>query len=247
MSYKKIWAIIGCLSILCMAAVSGSRATSDTTAATQTAAVAVSPTPKPALISPAKNSRSKVVSGKYDELLIGVSENGELTGYYSTSTGGGQFTCIFYIRGRLRNDAADITTWFPESKEQIRGKLEFAEEDGKPGVNIKLESEHGGCWNASPLKFAEETGGTIALEQAGDWQMVRVVSAPKAYFCASPNRAAKQKTFVVKGDGVRIFKTRNGWVEAEFENYCIDARCLKSKTTRGWLKESDLFSSEPPK
>ena len=231
-----------------MAAVSCSRTVSEPTTAAQTvAAVAVSPTPKPTPPAPAKSSLSKIVSGKYDELLLGVGEGGELTGYYSTSTGGGQFTCIFYIRGRLRNDAADITTWFPKDKDQIRGKLKFAEEDGKPGVNIKLESEPGGCWNASSYKFAEESGGTILLDQAGDWQTVRVVSAPKAYFHHSPDQTARQKTFVVKSDGVRVFKAQNGWVEAEFENYCADADCLKSKITRGWLKESDLFSAEPPK
>jgi hypothetical protein len=192
-----------------------------------------------------RQNQSRAISGDYGELLLGVDNNGVVTGYYSSSTGARQeFSCIFYLRGKLQGDTADIVTWFPEDKERIRGRLRFVDEHGKPSVNVKLESEHGGCWNVNSA-FDEEGGSTLALDKRGNWLSVRVVSADRAYFHNSPNTRTKRKVYIVTGDGVRIFKAQNGWVEAEFHGNCIDVGCEKRKITRGWLKESDLFSSEP--
>jgi hypothetical protein len=46
----------------------------------------------------------------------------------------------------------------------------------------------------------------------------------------------KRRTYLVRHDPVRVFKLQSGWVEAEFGD---------DKVTRGWIKESDLFSSHP--
>jgi hypothetical protein len=175
-----------------------------------------------------------------------VDRSGELSGYYSSATGAGRFSCIFYVRGKLNADTARITTWFPKDREQIRGELKFVVEDGKPGVNIKLESAHGGCWNVNP-EFDEAHGSTLLLDQPGDWLFIRVVSAAKAYFHSAPDAQTKQKAYVVLSDAVRVFKSQPGWIEAEFHGECIDNACARRKIKRGWLKEADLFSSEPPK
>jgi len=116
-------------------------------ATSQTAPISI-PTP-PQLV---QSSQTKVVSGNYNELSLGIDKYGELTGYYHDSTGAGQFNCIFYLRGKLQGNAADITTWFPGETKQIRGKLKFVgyNEYGKLLINVKLESAHGGCGNVNP-------------------------------------------------------------------------------------------------
>ena len=189
--------------------------------------------------------QSKIVSGEYDQLLLAVGANGELTGYYNDSTGAGQFTCIFYIRGKLQNDAAEITTWFPAEKDVIRGKLEFVEENGKPGVNIKLAEEPGGCWNVNS-EFDDAEGSTLGLNEPREWNAIRVVKADKARFYDQPNNNSKRAAYLVTGDAVGVFKTQNDWAEAEFVNHCADKECNQTKITRGWLKETDFFSSAPP-
>src|SRR5215204_1678191 len=66
-------------------------------------------------------------SGNYDSLLlIGVDENsGMLTGYFEDSVGwdestkSSRFSCAFFLYGRLRGDAYQITTWYPEMGDPI--------------------------------------------------------------------------------------------------------------------------------
>jgi hypothetical protein len=41
-----------------------------------------------------------VTSGNYGGFLIGVDQNGFLTGYFESFTGRGQFNCIFFVTGR---------------------------------------------------------------------------------------------------------------------------------------------------
>ena len=259
MLHKRFWSVIACLSVLFLTTTACSPTTANQAAANQPSphhpianqlgnsdpTLTASDTTLFADAEPLRNP-GKIVSGAYGALLLGVSENGELTGYYSNSAAGGHFSCVFYVRGKLQNGAAEIATWFPKDKELIRGRLKFVEEEGKPGVNIKLRELPGGCGSVD-AELNDENGSTHLLNEPGEWQAVRVVSAAKAFFHGSPNNAAKQKAFVVEWDAVRVFKNQNGWIEAEFENECVDRECNKSKTTGGWLKEAELFSSEPPR
>lgn len=261
---NRFWSFIAGLSVLCLTATACSPPTANSTAANQPAAnqalikqsvanhpgnsdpnLTASETTLPADAEPLRNP-GKIVSGEYGALLLGVGTGGELTGNYSNSRGDGQFSCVFYIRGKLRNGVAEIATWFPKDKEIIRGRLKFVEDDGKPGVNIKLRELPGGCGMVA-AEFDDENGSTHLLNELGEWQTVRVVSAAKAFFHNSPNSAARQKAFVIEYDAVRVFKTRNGWIEAEFGNECVDDDCRQRKTTRGWIKQADLFSPKPPK
>ena len=264
MLHKRLWSSAASLAVLCLTITACSQPTANPTAANQPSmnqppknqpitnqlgnsdpTLPASDTTLPADPEPPRNP-GKLVSGKYGALLLGVGANGEITGYYSNSTGAGQFNCDFYLRGKLQSGVAAITTWYPKFKKVIRGRLKFVEEDGKAGVNLKLAEEPGGCWNVDG-ELDDENGSTHLLDEPGVWQTVRVVSAAKAFFHSSPNDAAQQKAFVVEGDQVRVYKTQNGWIEAEFESECVDADCRQSKTTRGWLKETALFSPEPPK
>jgi hypothetical protein len=181
-------------------------------------------------------------SGLYDSLLIGVDkEKGELTGFYEDGTGWDEqlkapkFSCIFYIYGKLQGDAYQITTWYPGEDKYIKGELKFVLREGRKEIDVKLVEEHGGCWNVQP--FAEKgRPATMSLTEHGDWIGVKVVSANKAFFHNGPDAQMKGRSYVVKNDPVRVLKIQPGWVEAEYGG---------KKTVRGWIKESDLFSSHP--
>ncbi len=259
MLHKRFWSSAARLSVLCLTITACSPTTANPTAANQPSpnqsranhpgnadpTLTAPETTLPAADEPLR-SPGKIVSGEYGALLLGVGASGELTGYYDNSTGAGQYSCAFYIRGKLQNGVAEITTWFPSDKEIIRGRLKFVEEDDKPGVNVKLAELPGGCANVD-AELDDENGSTHLLNELGEWQAVLVVSAAKAFFHHSPNRAARQKAFIVEYDQVRVFKNQTGWIEAEFENPCVDRDCNQSKRTRGWLREADLFSSKPPR
>lgn len=187
-------------------------------------------------------SKEEIVSGDYENLLLGISRTGVLTGYFSEGTGsdgkgGSQFNCVFFIRGeKIANGQYRIKTWFPGSTDEIiGGEIKYAETNGKKGINLHLDGEHGGCWNVAPV--LKEAGGVdYDLTSAGIWQEIRVISPSKAYFYKSADAKAKLKTFVVRGDGVRVFRADRDWAEVSFVND-------NGKTTKGWLQIKDFFAA----
>lgn len=177
-----------------------------------------------------------VVSGDYEGFLIGVNRNGSMTGYFESSTGRGQFSCIFFVSGK----ASGVDTWFPgdhDPKEVIHGVLEQVSSSGKPAIRLKLEEEHGGCWNVQ--RFASEQS-TFALTEQGNWDSIRIVASKKAYFYDDPSSSNPRKAYVVTGNVLRVFETREGWVRAEYVGPA-------NRRTQGWIPERDLFSAISPK
>src|SRR5918912_1911545 len=175
-------------------------------------------------------------SGVYDSLVIGVDDkSGVVTGYFEEGTGWDErtkspmFLCTFFLYGKLQGDSYPITTWYPGASESIKGQLKFMSVDGFMNSYINLDDEPGGCAMAHP--FSKDGGSDLRLDNPGKWSSVRGVATARAYFHKAPDARTREKSFVVKNDAVRVFKTENGWVEAEFGT---------DKVVRGWLKEADL-------
>lgn len=180
-----------------------------------------------------------MASGYYDGFLIGVDRNGILTGYFESSTGAGQFSCIFFVSGKITGSSNRVQTWFPgdrDPKEVIQGVLEQVSSNGQPAIRLKLNEEHGGCWNVQ--RFASETF-TFALTEQGRWESIRIVASKKAYFYDDPSTLKPRKAYAVTGNVLRVFETRNGWVRGEYIS-------PENRRTLGWISEKDLFSAKNP-
>jgi hypothetical protein len=188
-----------------------------------------------------KSAATTIASGDYNGLLIAVDSDRQLiTGYFDSTTGNGQFSCIFYIRGNINSSNNKIKTWFPDETDPqlvIEGVIEKTSVNGKPAVIVKLKEEHGGCWNVQ--RFAEKDSTPFNLTTINDWKEIRVVSSRRAYFHDTPQISTKRKTYIVRGDALRITQSIEGWVHAEYVN-------PDGQRASGWVKESELFSSYPP-
>lgn len=118
-----------------------------------------------------------IVSGDYDGMLIGVDNEGALTGYFESSTGNGQFSCIFFVNGKSGSSPiTHVDSWFPTDlspRDVIPGTIESLAEKGQGAIRVKLKEEHGGCWNVQ--HFASEPV-VFGLTEKGSWQAIRVVS-----------------------------------------------------------------------
>jgi hypothetical protein len=180
-------------------------------------------------------------SGQYDELLIGIDQQkGILTGFYESTTGWDEtakaprFFCSFYLYGELKGDSFKIVTWYPGSDldDSINGDLTF-KPDGS--VAVRLESEHGGCWNVN--HFADkDRPSNHSLDKPGSWTSVRVVKVRRAYFYNKPNDQNRRRAYLTKRDVIRVFSQMPGWVLAEYGD---------EKISKGWIKESDLYNFKP--
>jgi len=184
-------------------------------------------------------SAASVTSGDYDGLLVGVDRQGSLTAYFESATGNGQFSCVFFVSGKVKSRTFRVDTWFPADrnpKEVISGVIDEVTVSGKPAIRLTLEDEHGGCWNVQ--RFASEPA-SLTLDEQGSWEAIRVVAAGKAYFYDDTSRAHPCRAYVVRGNPLRVFETRTGWVRAEYVS-------PERKRTSGWILERDLFSPASP-
>jgi hypothetical protein len=181
-------------------------------------------------------------SGQYEELLIGTDpQTGVITGYYESATGWDEkaksprFVCSFYLHGEMQGDSAKIVTWWPgdDAEDSINGDLTF-KADGS--VSVRLESEHGGCWNVN--HFADKDNpSNHTLDKAGSWTSVRLVKVRRAYFYNKPNEQNKRRAYLTKSNVIRVFNQSPGWVFAEYGD---------ERISKGWVKESDLYDVKPP-
>jgi hypothetical protein len=192
-----------------------------------------------ALAASAAGAAPTIAGGAYENtLLIGVDPaTGVVSGYFDMTQGGAQggggpvISCAFYLKGRLAGRSAAIDSFFPDDPkgDLIRGSLS-AEGAGK--VRVALPSEHGGCGNV--WQFADATQpADFALQTARPWTSVRVVRAAKAYFSPTPG-AAHGRAYLVSGDGVGVRAAQAGWVQVDFVG--------GTRTSSGWLKETDLYA-----
>ena len=183
---------------------------------------------------------TKAQSGIYGRgrLLIAVNpEEKTLTGFFEDHTGWDEntdrprFSCIFYFAGKLNDgDTIVITSWAsPTMEEKIEGALTFSQDKGQPGVKIKLENEHGGCSNVQ--HFTDEDV-VLHLDSVLDWKEIRLVKSEKAFFYDHPDLQDRRNAYVVKGDVLKIYEIKNGWVKAAFG---------QKEITIGWIKEEDTY------
>lgn len=179
-----------------------------------------------------------VVTGNYGDLMLGYDATSKVvTGYFQSGTGDDghghpQFSCIFFLRGMLDGGHASVETFFPATpKERISGTLTIAED-----VKIGLKEEHGGCANVE--HFADAEPASFALDHARAWTRVGVVKSAKANFYTAPDAATAERTYVVKGDGVGLRESRDGFVHADYLG-------TNGKTTSGWLRADDLYPTSP--
>ncbi|MBA5635675.1 hypothetical protein H3H37_01235 [Duganella sp. LX20W] len=67
------------------------------------------------------STAAPIVSGNFDGLLVGVDQQGTLTKYltkyFESSTGNGQFSCIFFMSGKLDNLKVRVDSWFPADRD----------------------------------------------------------------------------------------------------------------------------------
>ena len=182
---------------------------------------------------PAPPSRS-AIAGDYGELIVGLDPSGNrLSGYFSSSTGRGQFSCIFYFNGVIRDGRAAVDSYLPGDPldEHIRGVVTFP----RPGaVTLALQSEHGGCWNVR--HFADRNDpATFHLMRSFAWRSIRIVRAARAYLYPRPSMSASRRSYLVRGDGVGVTGSAVGqteWLPVDFLG--------NGQRRSGWLRSADL-------
>jgi len=177
----------------------------------------------------------RIVSGAYSSMLVGFDPaTRTVTGYFSDSTGRGQFSCIFYMTGVLQGSEVPVSTYFPETptEDLIKGRMVLT---ARGKFSVRLTSEHGGCWNVEHFADKDEPA-EFSLDAAYPWTSVAVIKLHRSYFFDSPESLDHRKGYLVKGDGVGVRAAKPGWLEVDYVG--------AGKRISGWIKQADVYSAQ---
>ncbi len=177
----------------------------------------------------------QIKSGDYDDglNLAYNPKNNLITGFYENYTGldeqtnNPRFSCIFYIKAFYKKGKIELESYYPLNKEDdmIHGEMKIM---NSSTIALKLQEEHGGCWNVQPFKNEFVT---FSLYQNKNWIEIRFINTPKSYFYKNKTEESKQKSYLVKGDIIYIDQIEDKWI------HCI---YKAKKTVSGWIKIDTL-------
>lgn len=187
------------------------------------------------LLLPFTGYSQRPASGEYD---YGIniaydSSSKQLSGYFEGYLGWHEelkipmFSCLFYFTGTYEADTFSITSFEPDTAagEIIPGIMHFPGDDS---FVIRLEKEHGGCWNVQ--HFADETL-RFTLQKRADWIQIKYITTEKAYFYKEPSVKSKTSSYLIQNNMFCIEKISGEWAYGTY---------FGEKETSGWIRLSDL-------
>ena len=159
-------------------------------------------------------------SGKYEALMLAVTPEHQVEGYYAETLGEGVTrSCAFYLQGQPEA----LTTWLDNA---YPGSVVPSSD----GVTLTVEQgrEHPGCISVLMPEIA--TGLDLAQTASKQWIGLVTVTADKAYLLKKPGAEAAKRAYIVKDDVVGVLAFKDGWAKVEFTN-------AKDHTYTGWISQ----------
>ncbi|HYQ23809.1 MAG TPA: hypothetical protein VER16_10435 [Stenotrophomonas sp.] len=183
---------------------------------------------------PACAAGSAPVSGQYETLMLAVTPEHTVEGYYFEELGEGVTRkCAFFLQGRIGTAAATkVTTWsgpvFPGSVTPTAD-----------GVNLVVErgTEHLGC--GSVMYPDIDKGLDLARTADRKWIGLLTVSAEKAYLQKARGGTAAKGPYIVARNVVAVLAYQDGWAQVEYIN-------ADAKSFIGWIRDDQYQHLKAP-
>ncbi|WP_338478121.1 hypothetical protein VRB67_17220 [Pseudomonas trivialis] len=182
------------------------------------------------VVGPALAGSAQLHSGRYEGLMLAVTPQHEVEGYYAEEMGEGVTRgCAFYLQGKP--DA--LTTWLDAA---YPGSVAPSAD----GVTLTVEQgrQHPGCMNVLMPEIA--TGLDLSETADTKWIGLVTVSTDKAYLLESPGAAAAKRPYIIRHDVVGVLAFQDGWAQVEFTN-------ARDHTYTGWISQDQYARLTAPK
>ncbi|MEX5594432.1 hypothetical protein [Pseudomonas orientalis] len=169
-------------------------------------------------------------SGKYEGLMLAVTPQQQVEGFYSEAMGEGVTRgCSFFLQGKPEA----LTTW---REAAYPGSVAAAAD----GVTLTVEQgrQHPGCINVLMPDIA--TGLELSRTARKKWIGLVTVSAEKAYLLKAPGAKATKRPYIVKDDVVGVLAFKDGWAQVEFIN-------ADERSFTGWISQDQYAQLAAPK
>ena len=169
-------------------------------------------------------------SGKYEGLMLAVTPQQQVEGFYSEAMGEGVTReCSFFLQGKPQA----LTTWrdaaYPGSVAASADGVTLTVEQGR---------QHPGCINVLMPDIA--TGLELSQTARKKWIGLVTVSAQKAYLLKTPGAKATKRPYIVKNDVVGVLAFKDGWAQVEFVN-------ADERSFTGWISQDQYARLAAPK
>ncbi|WP_288375303.1 hypothetical protein [uncultured Pseudomonas sp.] len=174
-------------------------------------------------------------AGQYDALMLAVTPDRQVEGYYSEALGEGVTRhCTFYLKGQISGDGAvALATWEDQT---FPGSL-AATGDGVT-LTVARGREHPGCVSVLMPEIA--TGLELSRYAEKPWIALLTVTADKAYLRKQAGSSASKRPYIVKGDVVGVLAFKDGWAKVEFINQ-------DDRSFTGWISQGQYSRLVAPK
>lgn len=177
-------------------------------------------------------------SGIYEQLKIAIDNDSHtLTGVFKLHEimpNGKVEKCEFFIVATPDENVNSFSMNLYSFDYQLIGYGQMAYRVASESYWLKLDKNIGFCSSIFP-EFVKK-GIDFYKKYSTNWQFIRLVKAPKAYFYTQPNEASKGKGYIIKGDWVGVTQQKYGWVAIEY------IHPKTQKVTSAWVKKSDLMA-----
>lgn len=172
-------------------------------------------------------------SGKYESLMLAVTPEHEVDGYFSEAVGDG-FSCKFYLRGKLDGaGSASITTWMTEPRQ---GTISATND----GISLTIPGgrDHPGCANVMMPEI--DTGIDYSETHSKSWVALVTITADKAFLMVTPDVKSRYRGYVVDGDVVGVLGFEDGWAHVEFISD-------QDRSSQGWISAEQYQALTAPR
>ncbi|MFT8246126.1 hypothetical protein [Roseomonas sp. BN140053] len=174
-------------------------------------------------------------SGRYGELALvvtGDAVSGVLFAWHGGTAAAPQFSCRFFLRGRLRHGRGAVESWGPDGT-AIPGSL--AVSDG--GVALLLSDNHAGC-AATAGDMTRQPFQAVRTLRGEGWIGVAAVGARRAVLRPAPADPPPRRPAVLPGEAVAVLERRGAWVRV--------SRLDGERPPAGWLRAAELAPDAGP-
>lgn len=173
-------------------------------------------------------------SGQYETLMLAVTPDHRIEGYYSEELGQGVTRhCTFYLQGKIDDTASTpVTTWLDEA---FPGTVAPVEN----GVTLTVERgrEHPGC--PSVLMPEITTGLELSQTASKPWIGLVTIAADKAYLLKAAGGKTAKRPYIVKEDVVGVLAYKEGWARVEYIN-------PHGRSFIGWIRDDQYIHQAAP-
>ncbi len=180
-------------------------------------------------VAPAFAESAALHSGQYEELMLAVTPEHEVEGFYTQALGDGVTrSCKFYLQGRPEA----LSTWLDNS---YPGSVSSSPD----GVTLTVEQgrQHPGCMSVLMPEIA--TGLALTQTASKQWIGLVTVSADTAHLLTTPGASAAKRPYIVKGDVVGVLAFKDGWAQVEFTN-------AEDRAFIGWISQGQYARFAAP-